>query len=77
MERRRSLACFNDEVLTARSPWLLAAARRERTWSLVGAAMDMCVRVSDLLLVVPLGWVLKELMLGFVILDLVPQKELV
>jgi len=43
MERRRSFACLSDEVLTVRSPWLLAAARRERAWSLVGAAMDVCV----------------------------------
>lgn len=41
MERRMSLACLRDDNLTERSPWLLAAARRERAWSLVGgAAMD-------------------------------------
>lgn len=44
MERRRSLACFKEVVLTETSPWLLAAARRERTWSLVGGAA-MRVRV--------------------------------
>lgn len=44
MERRRSLACFREVVLTETSPWLLAAARRERTWSLVGGAA-MRVRV--------------------------------
>jgi hypothetical protein len=44
MDRRRSLACFKELVLTEMSPWLLAAARRERTWSLVGGAA-MSVRV--------------------------------
>ena len=47
-ERRRSLAWVREESLTEMSPWLLAAARRERAWSLLGAAMKDTHRMGKL-----------------------------